>query len=103
VQTRRGKAGKNYRVPEVRKGDRGPKILHIFLLFLVSIIICRLYKLILSEQTPVALPLKVSLSDLVQRFLIGPPLLQGPNPLSTTLVALFFVCRGRQKLNGYCV
>jgi hypothetical protein len=49
------KASTNYRGPTVRKGDRAPKILHIFLLFLGSIIVCRLYKLTLSDQTPVTL------------------------------------------------
>ena len=44
-----------------------------FLLFLGSTVACRLYKLTLSYQAQVTLQLRVSLSDLVQRFLVGPP------------------------------
>ena len=40
-------------------------------------IICRSYELTLSDQAAVAVQAKVSLSDLVCRFLAGPPLLVG--------------------------
>jgi hypothetical protein len=80
------------RPPRLREGRRsqykfpGPDYFaHVFA-FLGSIIICRLYKLTLSRQAEVTLQLKVSLSDLVLKFLAGLPLLGGggrapPGPL----------------------
>jgi hypothetical protein len=50
-----GKAGTNYRSPAFRKGTQDPTI----------IIICRLYKLTISDQAPVTLQLRVSLPDFV--------------------------------------
>jgi hypothetical protein len=54
----------------------GPTMLHMFV-FLSSTIICRLYKLTVSDQTQVMLQLTVGLANLVVRFLAGPPLLGG--------------------------
>jgi len=51
--------------PVVRKGGRRPKILHIFPLYLGTIMVCRLHKLTLSDQAQVTLQLRVSPSDLV--------------------------------------
>ena len=45
--------------------DPGPDHVAYVFVFLCSIIICRLYKLILSDKAQVTLQLKVSLSDLV--------------------------------------
>jgi hypothetical protein len=53
-----GKAGTNYRGPEF------DNVAYVSA-FLGSIIICRLYKLALSDQAQVTLQLTVSLSDLV--------------------------------------
>jgi len=44
-------------------------MLHVFLQF----IICRLHKLTVTEQTQVILQVRVSVSDLVSRFLARPP------------------------------
>jgi hypothetical protein len=60
-----GVAGSNYRGLAVRKGDRGPNLLHMFFFFLGSIIICQLYTLTLTDQAQVTLQLRVSLSDLI--------------------------------------
>ena len=52
---------------------RGPapsNVAYVFV-FLGSIIICRLYKLTLSDESQVTL-------QLLSRFLAGPPLLGGP-------------------------
>jgi hypothetical protein len=74
-----GEAGTNYEGPTVQKGARGPKMLQMFY-FLGSTIIFRLYSL-----TPVTLQLGVSVFDLMVRFLAGPSLLRGPNPLSAAV------------------
>jgi hypothetical protein len=52
-------------------------IVYVFV-FLSSIIICRSYKLTLSDRAQVALQLTVTFADLVQIFLAGPPLLWDP-------------------------
>ena len=54
--------GTNYRGPE---GGPGPDYVACVFVFLGSIIIRRLYKLILSDQARVTLQLRVTLSDLV--------------------------------------
>jgi len=46
-------------VPAVRKGARGPTTLHIFCVFLGSIIICRLYNVTISNQAQLTLQLTV--------------------------------------------
>jgi hypothetical protein len=58
-------AGTNYRGVAIRKGARGPTMLHMFYVFLGSIIICQVYKLTLSYQAQVTLKLAASLSNLV--------------------------------------
>jgi hypothetical protein len=60
---RGGRGGKNYR-------GSGPDYVAYVFTFLGSIIICRLYKLTLPDQT------KVSLSDLVYIIFAGPPFLK---------------------------
>jgi hypothetical protein len=64
---REGEAGTNYWDPVVQKGARGLGVLHIFLSFsiVLRIIIYLLQKLTFSNQAPVTLHLRVSLSDLV--------------------------------------
>ena len=65
-QCRRG-GGSRYKLLGPGGPERGPgpdHVLHVFV-FLGSIIIYRLYKLTLSDQTQVTLHLSVSLSDLV--------------------------------------
>ena len=68
MPTRRGESGTNYRDPKVRKGARA-RLYSTCFIFLSSIITCRMYKLTLSEQVPVAVQLKFSLSDSMSRFL----------------------------------
>jgi hypothetical protein len=67
VPTRRGTggggAGTNYRGPTVRNGAQDPTVLHVFV-FLGSSIICRPYKLTLSDHAQVTLQLRASLSEL---------------------------------------
>jgi hypothetical protein len=58
-----GQAGTNYRDLAVRRGARAPTVLHNnIVVFLSSIIICRLYKLTISDQAQITLQLRVSLS-----------------------------------------
>jgi hypothetical protein len=57
--------------PGAPEGGPGPDYVAYVFLFLCSIIICRLYKLALSDQAQVTLQLTVSLSDLVCRFVTG--------------------------------
>jgi hypothetical protein len=90
--------GKPVPIIGAQQGARGRTVSYVFV-FLGSTIICPLYKLTLSDQVQVTLQLRVSLSDLVQRFLAGPPLLVGgalknffhwgPNRLSAALVNCF--------------
>ena len=47
-----GEAGTNYREPAVRKGARVPTVLFHVFVYLSSSIICRLYKLTLSDKSP---------------------------------------------------
>jgi hypothetical protein len=71
-------------VLERKDPDRGPDsdyFAHIFV-FLRCIVICPLYKLTPSDQAQVTLHLRVSLADLVLRFLAGPPLLAEPKIFS---------------------
>jgi hypothetical protein len=49
--------------------------------FLGSIIICRVYKLTLSDQAQLTLQLTVTLSDLMKKILFSPPLLGGPEKI----------------------
>jgi hypothetical protein len=59
--------GSRYRLlgPGRAEGGPGPDyVVHVFV-FLSSIIICRLYKLTLSDQARITLQLRASLSDLV--------------------------------------
>ena len=61
-------------------------VAYIFV-FLGSIIFCQLYKLTLTDPAQVTLQLRVILSDLVYRYVVGLSLLegifhQGPNPVS---------------------
>jgi hypothetical protein len=67
--------------PGVRKGARGPDYVACVFVGLGIIIICRLYKLTLSNQIKITLQLRVSLSNVVQRYFVGPSLLGGPPPL----------------------
>jgi hypothetical protein len=61
---REGDAGTDYQVLAIRKGTRLPNILPPPPFF-PSIIVCRLYKITLSDQAQVTLKLRVSLFDLV--------------------------------------
>ena len=70
----------NYRGPAVRKGAQGPDYVACVFVCLGIIIICRLYKLTISNQTQITLQLRVSLSKVVQRCFVGPSLLGGPPP-----------------------
>jgi len=66
VDERKG-GGKLVRITGARRARRGPEphyVAHVFL-SLDSSIICRLYQLTLSDQTPVTLQMTVSLADLV--------------------------------------
>jgi len=56
--------GTNYRGPEFRKGIRDATILHMFFVFLDTIIFRRLYKLTPTDLAQVTLQLTVSLPDL---------------------------------------
>jgi hypothetical protein len=51
--------------PVVLEGGPGPDYIAYSFVFLCSIIICRLYKLTLSDQAQVTLQMWVSLCDLV--------------------------------------
>jgi hypothetical protein len=65
--------------PGYPEGDPGPDYFaHVFFFFsyFASIIICRLYKLTLSDGVQVTLKPRVSLFDLVYRILAGPQLLE---------------------------
>jgi hypothetical protein len=87
------RAGKPVQITGAWRFGRGPGYIAYVFVFLGSIIICRRYRLTLSDQAQVTLKLGVSLSDLVQRILAGPPLLGGgasflrraSNPLSAAL------------------
>jgi hypothetical protein len=67
IQCRRdgwGGGGSWYKLPAVRKGGRGPTVLHMYLyISVVSLFVD--YKLTLSDQAQVTLQLRVSLCDLV--------------------------------------
>jgi hypothetical protein len=52
-----------------------------YVFIFLRITICWLYKSTLSDQALVTLQLRVSLSNLVSRFLASPPLLQGPKKI----------------------
>jgi len=55
----------------------GPDYITHFFVSLGGVINCRMYKLTLSDYALVTLQLTVTLSDLVQRFIAGPPLFDG--------------------------
>jgi hypothetical protein len=60
------KGGKPVQITGARKSGKGPGPDNVaYVAFLGSIIVCRLYKLTLSDQAQVTLQLTVSLSDLV--------------------------------------
>ena len=58
-------------------GDPGPGLCCVCFYLSRCVIIRRVHKLTLSDPVQVTLKLKVSLSDLVSRFLSGPTLLGG--------------------------
>ena len=68
-----------YRVDEVEgvAGTKfpGPDSVACVIVFLGTTIICRLYRLIVTDQTQIALHLRVSLYDFVKILVGGPPLL----------------------------
>jgi len=71
-------------------GHQSTSVVYIFV-FLGNIIVCQLYKLALTDPAQVTLQLRVILSDLVFRYIVGLPLLegifhQGPNPVSAALL-----------------
>ena len=70
--------GSRYKIPGPggSEGGPGPDNFPYVYVFLCSFIICLLYKLTLSAQAKITLQLRVSLSDLVQILLTGPPLLR---------------------------
>jgi hypothetical protein len=90
----RRKWGKPVQITEARKGSRGPYMLHMFFVFLCSIIICRLYKLTLSDYAQVTLQVSQSFRYSVMIFRRSAPaggarkkfFHRGPNPLSATLL-----------------
>jgi hypothetical protein len=91
-------ASTNYRGPALRKGARSYAA--YVSVFVGNIIICWSYKLNLWDQVKVALKLRVSVSDIVQRFLACPPLLGDlknffhldSNPLSAALKSVIDIC-----------
>jgi hypothetical protein len=102
VLGRWGESGTNYRGPVIRKGDRGSTMSHMFLTFSVVSLFCRLYNLTLPDQAQVILQLRVSVFDLMWRFLAGPPLLWGPNILSSAPKPTLGGPDGDGKLNCCC-
>jgi hypothetical protein len=66
-------ASTNYRGPAVRKGVRWPTMVHVFSYFSV-VSYMSIVQINPFRPTQVTLQLSVSLSDFVQRFLVGPPL-----------------------------
>jgi len=59
-------------MPTGAERERGPTILRTFLS--LSVVLLLVDKLTLSDEAQVTLQLTVTLSDLVQRFVAGPPL-----------------------------
>jgi len=74
----------NYRGSAVKNGTQSPTMCMCFV-FISSIVFCPLYKLTLSAQAEVILQLRGSLSSLVKRLLVGPPLPVAPNTLSVAV------------------
>jgi hypothetical protein len=70
----KGETGTSYGGPTFRKGAGDNTMLHKFVLFLSSIIICPLYKVTLSDQDQVTQEMRVSFSDLVLKNLACPAL-----------------------------
>jgi len=60
-----GGGGSRVEISGVRQGAQGPSVLYMGMFFLGSIIICRLYKLILSNQTQITPQPRVRLHNLV--------------------------------------
>jgi hypothetical protein len=75
-QCRRNGGRSRYKLQGPGRPEWGPTMLHIFMYFSGSIIICRLYKLTLTDQPQATLQLTVF--DITQIFVSGPPLLGGP-------------------------
>jgi hypothetical protein len=65
VPTREGGSRYKLQGPGGPEGGPGPDYVAYVYVFLSSIILCRLYKLTLSDQVQVIVQLRVSLSDLV--------------------------------------
>jgi hypothetical protein len=72
--------------PSSPEGGPGIDCVEYVFVFLDGIIVFRLYKLALSYQAPVAVQLRVTLFDLVKRFLAGLRLGGGLNPLLAALL-----------------
>jgi len=92
----------------IRCSRRGPDYVAYVVVFLSSSIIYRLYELTLSAQAEVTLQLRVSLSDILQRFLADSVLLggggrveffhRGPDPLSASMQPhCFILCQTKIK------
>jgi hypothetical protein len=64
-ETGGAEAGTNYGGPAVWKGVRCQTLSCVCFVFVGTIVICRLYKLTLSDQAQPTLQLRVSLSDFV--------------------------------------
>jgi hypothetical protein len=80
-------------------------------IFISSIIICRFFVLPLSDQAQVTLKLTASISDVVTRYLAGPPSLMsltklfppGPNPALVGPESASVVEHGSGYSNWTCV
>ena len=79
VSTRRRVSWYKQPGPAVGKGARDPYCIAYVFEILGGIIICLLYKLTFHTKPKSLLQLRVSLSDLVQRFSASPPLPGPPN------------------------
>jgi hypothetical protein len=70
----------------------GPDCVTYVFVFLGSTIICRLYKLTLSNQAQVTLQLRISLYDLGSALTGEKKIFYGdPNPLSTALIIIMLL------------
>jgi hypothetical protein len=79
------KGGGRYRLPGPASPEGGPEPYYVSHVFVSPRQYHYLPTVTLSSQAQVTPQLTVSLSDLAQRFLVRPPLLEGPNPLSAAL------------------
>jgi len=77
--------GGRYRLPGPDISERGSGPHYVPRVFVFFRSYHYLLTVALADQVHVTLQPTVSLSDLEQRFLIRPPLLEGPNPLSAAL------------------